>query len=144
MQNELKRKLAGNESVFRSVNEGIKRGRWPGEDDEPIGFRCECARLGCNGLVMLTRTEYEYIRSDPRRFVMIPGHELPEIESVVDRAKDHVVVEKEGAAADIAIHLDRSSSTDSGSSNNALQVSGACVDDRLRVLSVQIRREKGN
>ena len=74
MQNELKRRLAGNESVFRSVNEGIKRGRWPGEDDEPIGFRCECARLGCNGLVMLTRAEYDYIRSDPRRFVMIAGH----------------------------------------------------------------------
>jgi hypothetical protein len=33
---------------------------------------------------------------------------LPEVESVVERAKDHAVVEKEGAAADIAIRLDRS------------------------------------
>ncbi|HEY8625274.1 MAG TPA: hypothetical protein VIL82_04640 [Solirubrobacteraceae bacterium] len=106
MQNELKRKLAGNESVFRSVNEGIKRGRWPGEDDEPIGFRCECARLGCNGLVMLTRTEYEYIRSDPRRFVMIPGHELPEIESVVQRRERYVAIEKRGEAGLEAEELD--------------------------------------
>jgi hypothetical protein len=34
------------------------------------------------------------------------GHALPEVESVVDRARDHVVVEKEGPAADIAIQLD--------------------------------------
>jgi hypothetical protein len=33
---------------------------------------------------------------------------MPEIESVVQQAKDHVVVEKEGVAADIAIHLDTS------------------------------------
>jgi hypothetical protein len=31
---------------------------------------------------------------------------MPEIESVVAQADDHVVVEKEGTAADIAIHLD--------------------------------------
>jgi len=98
----------------------------------------------CAERVVMTSGEYEYVRSDSTRFVVAKGHALPEIPSVVDGAKDHVVVEKEGAAADIAIHLDRSSSTDSGSSNNALQVSGACVDDRLRVLSVQIRREKGN
>jgi hypothetical protein len=94
VQNELQRKLAGNESVFRSVNEGIKRGRWPGEDEEPTGFRCECARLGCNGLVLLTKSEYEYIRSSPRRFVMIAGHELAEIESVVRRRARYVVIEK--------------------------------------------------
>ena len=109
MQNELKRRLAGNESVFRSVNEGIKRGRWPGEDDEPIGFRCECARLGCNGLVMLTRAEYDYIRSDPRRFVMIAGHELPELESVVQRRTGYVAVEKRDEAGREAAELDPSS-----------------------------------
>jgi hypothetical protein len=32
---------------------------------------------------------------------------MPEIESVVGQAKDHVVVEKEGAAADVAVHLDK-------------------------------------
>jgi hypothetical protein len=106
MQNELQRKLAGNESVVRSVNEGIKRGRWPGEDEAPIGFRCECARLGCNGLVMLTKSEYEYIRSNPRRFLMIAGHELPEIESVVQRRTGYVVIEKRDEAGSEAEELD--------------------------------------
>jgi hypothetical protein len=31
---------------------------------------------------------------------------MPEIESVIEQATDHVVVEKEGVAADVAIHLD--------------------------------------
>jgi hypothetical protein len=31
---------------------------------------------------------------------------MPEIESTVEQAEDHVVVEKEGTAADVAIHLD--------------------------------------
>jgi hypothetical protein len=106
MQDALKRRLPGNELAFRSVNEGIKRGRWPGEGDDPIGFRCECARLGCNGLVMLTRAEYEYIRADPRRFVVIAGHELPEIESVVQRRAGYVAIEKREAAGDEAAGLD--------------------------------------
>jgi hypothetical protein len=104
MQDELKRKLAGNESAFRSVNEGIRRGQWPGQGNEPIGFRCEC--LGCNGLVMLTWTEYEYIRAAPRRFVVIAGHELPEIESVVQRRAGYVAIEKRDVAGDEAAELD--------------------------------------
>jgi hypothetical protein len=43
---------------------------------------------------------------NPARFVVAKGHALLEIEKVVDRAQDHVVVEKEGAAADIAVRLD--------------------------------------
>ena len=48
-----------NEDMFRDVNEGIVRGQWPGDPEAPIGFRCECARLGCNVLVALTLAEYE-------------------------------------------------------------------------------------
>ena len=47
MDGEDQRRTAANEAMFREPNEAIERGRWPGEDDEPVGFRCECARLGC-------------------------------------------------------------------------------------------------
>ena len=82
---ELQRRLAANETMFREVNEGIERGQWPGEAGEPVGFRCECARLGCNLLLKLTLAEYEHVRAHPRRFMMIPGHEIPEVETVVER-----------------------------------------------------------
>ena len=55
---------------------------------------------------MLTRAEYEHVRADSTRFVVAKGHALPEVEAVVAHAKDHVVVEKEGEAADVAIRLD--------------------------------------
>lgn len=80
--------------MFRDVNEGIERGQWPGEEAKPVGFRCECARLGCNLLLKLTLAEYEHVRSNPRRFVVVEGHELPTVEDVVERRPGYVVVEK--------------------------------------------------
>jgi hypothetical protein len=98
MSDGSQRRLASNEDMFRDVNEGIVRGQWPGDPEAPIGFRCECARLGCNALVALTLAEYERVRAHPRRFVILAGHELAEVEVVVQRHGDHSVVEKIGEA----------------------------------------------
>ena len=43
-----RRAAAINEAAIRDVNEGIERGQWPGTRT-PVGFRCECARLGATG-----------------------------------------------------------------------------------------------
>jgi hypothetical protein len=98
MSGDVERRLASNEDMFRDVNEGIVRGQWPGDPEGPIGFRCECARLGCNLLVALTLTQYEAVRANPRRFLIVPSHELPEVEVVVERHDGFSVVEKVGAA----------------------------------------------
>ncbi len=109
------KRLALNEALFRDVNERIRQiSDTFGQKDATYDFLCECSDPTCAERVVMTSGEYEYVRSDPTRFVVAKGHVLPEVESVVNRAKDHVVVEKEGAAADIAIHLDRSSSRDPG------------------------------
>jgi hypothetical protein len=92
--------------MFREVNEGIERGQWPGEDGEPVGFRCECARLGCNLLVTLTLAEYEHVRAHARRFMMVPGHEMPGVETVVEQAPNYVIVEKREAAGERAAASD--------------------------------------
>jgi hypothetical protein len=96
------RRAAANEATIRDVNEGIERGQWPGEEDTPVGFRCECARLGCNQLVELTVREYEEIRANPRRFVVVPGHEFDEVETVVESRGGYVIVEKQDQAAEVA------------------------------------------
>jgi hypothetical protein len=101
------RRAAANEATIRDVNEGIERGQWPGEEDSPVGFRCECARLGCNRLVELTVREYEEIRAHPKRFVVVPGHESPEIESVIDVRPGYVIVEKQDQAGAAAEQHDR-------------------------------------
>jgi hypothetical protein len=84
------------------VNESIERGRWPGEEDAPAAFRCECGRLGCNELLELTVREYERVRANPRRFLVAVGHQLPDAEDVVETSESYLVVEKRGEAGEVA------------------------------------------
>ena len=102
MEGKKQRRAAANEATIRDVNEGIERGQWPGEEDSPVGFRCECARLGCNQLVELTVNEYEEIRANPRRFVVVPGHEFHDVEVVVEARRGYLIVEKRDQAAEVA------------------------------------------
>jgi hypothetical protein len=95
-------RIAENEAVFRRVNEAIERGHWPGGEDEPTAYRCECAQLGCNRLITLTPREYEAVRENPRWFFVLPGHELPEAEDTVLARPGYLVVEKRDQAGEIA------------------------------------------
>lgn len=103
---KIQQRLARNESVFRQINEGIERGQWPGEEDSPVGFRCECARLGCTEVIEISVREYEHVRDSPRRFIVLPGHERLEAEIVVERRPGYLVVEKVDQAGTIAAQAD--------------------------------------
>ena len=108
MEKKQEQRLALNEALFRDVNERIREiSDSFGQKDSTYDFLCECSDAECAERVVLTAGEYEFVRADSTRFVVAKGHAMPEIESVVDQAKDHVVVEKEGAAADVAVHLDQ-------------------------------------
>lgn len=91
-------RIAHNEAVFREINERIEAGASPRPVEDPVAFRCECARLRCNLLVELTFPEYEAVRADPHRFVLVPGHEIVGVEVVVDARPTYIVVEKVGEA----------------------------------------------
>lgn len=106
MEGKKQQRAAANEATIREVNEGIERGQWPGDEATPVGFRCECARLGCNRLVELTVREYEEVRSHPRRFVVLPGHELTEVETVVATLPGYLIVEKLDQAGEVAEQTD--------------------------------------
>ncbi|HEV7585693.1 MAG TPA: hypothetical protein VGO14_07935 [Solirubrobacteraceae bacterium] len=102
MEEELQGRVAKNETLFREVNEAIERGQYPGEQDSPTAFRCECASLDCNDLVSLTPREYERVRTRARHFVVLPGHEIPTVETVVATHVGYVVVEKRDEAGRLA------------------------------------------
>jgi hypothetical protein len=93
MERPGKQRVAMNEATFRKVNEGMEVGQDP---SGLLTFVCECGRLGCNRLIQLTRAEYEAVRSDPRRFAILDGHEIVEVEHVVERNDRYLVVEKAG------------------------------------------------
>lgn len=85
------RKLAHNEALFRAVNETIAAAR---STSEATRFICECADGNCALTIELSRDEYERIRGHERWFFVLPGHEQPEIETIVERRDEYCVVEK--------------------------------------------------
>jgi hypothetical protein len=108
-------RLAKNEVLFRTVNEAIEQQalRFGGIEDE-YEFICECSSTECVEFVTLTLRQYEQIRAEGNRFVLVPGHANPEVELVVERAPHHHVVEKDGPAGIIAEQADpRSADTPS-------------------------------
>jgi hypothetical protein len=106
LRDNTQERLGANEAVFRQVNEGIERGQWPGEEDAPVGFRCECAQLGCNEIVELSVHEYESVRTNPRHFIVLPGHERPDEEVVIETRPGYLVVEKLDQAGAMAEETD--------------------------------------
>jgi hypothetical protein len=102
VKDEATRRIARNELLFRETNEAIERGQWPGEPDKIVRFRCECSRLECGEAVEVSLAEYEAVRESPRHFLLLAGHDLPEIETVVRRTASFVVVEKRDAAGELA------------------------------------------
>jgi hypothetical protein len=69
-------------------------------------FLCERDDPDCVEKVSATRAEYEAIRAVATQFVVLPGHEDPGVEQVVQRTERFLVVEKEGQAAQEARESD--------------------------------------
>ena|SRR5436190_19108762 len=99
-------RIARNEAAYRDVNDAIRAGRADIDPGVPRPFVCECGQLGCNQLVDLTLSEYEAVRAHPRRFLLLAGHEIPDVEVVVERHDGWVVAEKRATAAAVAEETD--------------------------------------
>ena len=63
------------EDVFREANERVAAKAGELELAYSIPFLCECRDPHCFAHISLTLEEYERVRSDPRRYLTIPGHE---------------------------------------------------------------------
>jgi hypothetical protein len=100
-------RLAKNEALFRSVNERIEEAAVSsGTDSHVFEFFCECSNADCNLLLPMTISEYEQVRADPTHFIVAPGHELPEIETIAARKGAYDVVTKQGEAAQYVTERD--------------------------------------
>jgi len=105
--NEHKRRLADNEVLFREVNERVnEQAEGHGDDGHVYAYFCECSRTDCVERVHHTSAEYESIRADGARFILVAGHQIDEIEDVIVKLDDSIVVEKQGVAGERAEALD--------------------------------------
>jgi hypothetical protein len=91
---------ARNESLFREVNDRIEElsenveAQGIAPEGGLVEFHCECGRDGCTERLRMTIAEYEHVRADNDRFAVVPGHETPEMEAVVEENERFVVVDK--------------------------------------------------
>src|SRR3954447_5336287 len=89
-------RMAQTEAVYREVNEAIAQTAVRFEATE-TDFVCECADPKCAHRITAGLDEYEDVRADATHFIVAPGHDEPDIERVVDRNGEFMVVEKFGA-----------------------------------------------
>jgi hypothetical protein len=96
-------RAARNEALFREVNENIARleENYGTTATEPA-FICECANDGCTEQFAVDLETYQRIREQPRLFFVLPGHQHPELERVVETHSDYLIVEKTGEAGEVA------------------------------------------
>jgi hypothetical protein len=98
--------VALTEAAFRIANERMARWQERHTDDATELYLCECASQPCRERVAVTREQYESVRSDPRRFLVVPGHVLPDLESVVQSDSRYEVIEKPSALMDLLVETD--------------------------------------
>jgi hypothetical protein len=100
---------ARTQSLYRDVNERVQ------EVNETFSIAiahghwiCECADDSCVDRISLSMDEYEAVRASPIRFAVAPSaeHFFPELEVVVEKTDRFWVVEKTGAAGELAAKVD--------------------------------------
>jgi hypothetical protein len=97
-------RVAKNETVFREVNERV---RDLTDFKEQIEFLCECGDGTCLDPVTMSVEEYERVRAESTWFLIVPGHAVPDVETVLEEHEGFQVVEKrDGVPAAIAIDAD--------------------------------------
>jgi hypothetical protein len=105
---ERKRRIGENEAVFRSVNEQISGLTGTlSTATETMSVVCECGARSCTERFDIEPDVYGEIREDPTLFMVKPGHDLPETETVVAKRGVYWIVKKDpGGPAQLARETD--------------------------------------
>ena len=100
-------RMARNEAASREINEEIGQVH---QDDPPgrqMRIACECALKSCDEVIEITMAEYQDVRSDARRFAIVPEHFIGDIERIVfENDRFAVVAKRAGTPADVVTEAD--------------------------------------
>ena len=101
-------RIGKNEALFREVNERLKEvGTSFSLVAEQADFVCECGISTCTEPIRMTLADYERIRSQPHWFAVVPNHEIPDVERVLERNDGWYLIEKlKGGPAELAAEHD--------------------------------------
>lgn len=86
-----------NEQLFREVNLHIaelQEGSHKLTVEGLLPLVCECVHTGCTTPIEVDPDTFEQVRGNPLQFLVTPGHEDLDVESVVERQDGYLIVEK--------------------------------------------------
>ena len=96
MSDERTRRVGHNEALYRQVNERIEDLNASfGAITGAFEIVCECGDIECMQRITVPREVYERTRANPDYFIVVPGHEAPDLEEPIEGDGDYVIVEKE-------------------------------------------------
>jgi len=97
--NDRERRIAENEQRFRVFNDAVRE---VGKQLQAAPrFSCECGDEGCTLPVEISVEDYQRLRRDDRLFVVLPAHQRPDVERVVEHRDAYLIVQKTGEGAEI-------------------------------------------
>ena len=85
-------RLVRNQILFREVNERVRETL--GREEGSLDFVCECGNDDCIDKVTLDVREYERVRSNATLFLIATGHEMLDVERVVDQGDGYLLIQK--------------------------------------------------
>jgi hypothetical protein len=89
-------RVGQNEAIFRNVNEQIEGiSKALSDLTQTMDVVCECGDITCTERLMITVPAYERVRAESTYFVVLPGHEMLDIEVVVSDHDSYRVVQKQ-------------------------------------------------
>ena len=86
-------RIARTEAIFRNVNERIAESAQR-FDADTAEFVCECGDQACTHRIEASLDDYEHVRAEGTRFMLVPGHANDEVEKVVEERRRFWIVEK--------------------------------------------------
>jgi hypothetical protein len=94
-------RAAQNQMLFRSRNEQmIELGEAVSGPPVELDFVCECADEGCMDRIRLSALQFLAVESDKNQFIVVRGHEMPEVEDVIAERENFLIVSARGAGAE--------------------------------------------
>jgi hypothetical protein len=91
-----KTRIEENEKLFREVNERVKEVQANFQSGPDPQWVCECGDETCFDKLTVPLDEYHEVRSRDNWFLVVVGHEKPDVERVVDHRDGFLVVQKDG------------------------------------------------
>jgi hypothetical protein len=84
-------KVPPTQRFFRAINDEIGR-----VDGEQTDYVCECGNPVCAAPIVLSAEILVRLHAEPDLFVVSPGHEIADVELVVERGEGFVIIRRDG------------------------------------------------